>query len=288
VKDSFYEELERIFEKFPKYHMTILLRDLNAKVGREDILKPTIGNESLHEISNDNGVGVVNFATSKTLTVKTTMFPHRNIHKHTWTSPDGKTNNQIDHIPIDRRRHSSVLDVRSFRAAYCDTDHYLVLAKIMERITVNKQGSHKCHTKRFNLKKLNEVESKEKYCVEDSNRFATLEAFDAEVEINTVCGTIRENIKISAKSSLGYYELKEHKPWFEEGCSTLLDQRSQAKLQWLQNPSEINGDNLNNVRRERIASIIRVTRFLKLGTLAVTSNRSTLRRNRNVSPPSSG
>jgi hypothetical protein len=44
--------------------------------------------------------------------------------------------------------------------------------------------------------------------------------------------------------------LKNHKPWFEEGCSKLLDQRKQAKLQWLQDPSEINGDNLNNVRRE--------------------------------------
>jgi hypothetical protein len=41
-----------------------------------------------------------------------------------------------------------------------------------------------------------------------------------------------------------------HKPWFDEGCSKLLDQRKQAKLQWLQDPSEINGDNLNNVRHK--------------------------------------
>jgi hypothetical protein len=92
--------------------MKILLGDLNAKVGRENIFKPTIGNESLHEISNDNGVRVVNFATSKYLIVKSTMFPHCNIHKHTWTSPDGNTHNQIDHILIDRRRHSSILDDR--------------------------------------------------------------------------------------------------------------------------------------------------------------------------------
>jgi hypothetical protein len=91
--------------------MKILLGDFNAKVGREDILKPTIGNESLHEISNDNGIKVVNFATSKNLRVNSTMFPHRNIHKYTWTSPDGKTHNQIDHFLVYRRRHSSVLDV---------------------------------------------------------------------------------------------------------------------------------------------------------------------------------
>jgi hypothetical protein len=91
VKDRFYEELERVFNKFPKYHIKFLLGDFNAKVGKADIFKPTIRNESLHEISDGNGVKVVNFATSKKLIVKSRMFPHRNIHKFTWTSPDGKT-----------------------------------------------------------------------------------------------------------------------------------------------------------------------------------------------------
>jgi exonuclease III len=54
AKDSFYEELERVFDKFPKYYMKILLGDFNAKGGKEDIFKPTIVNERLHEISNDN------------------------------------------------------------------------------------------------------------------------------------------------------------------------------------------------------------------------------------------
>jgi hypothetical protein len=164
VKDSFYEELECVFDKFPKYHMKILL-DFNAKVGREDIFKPTIGNVSLHEISNDNGATLVNFATSKNLRVKSTMFPHRNIHKHTWASLDGKTHNQIDHILVDRRRHSNVLDVRSFRAADCDSDHYLVVEKVWERLAVNKQGSHRFHMERLNLKKLNDVEGKEQFYV---------------------------------------------------------------------------------------------------------------------------
>jgi hypothetical protein len=150
--------------------MKILLGDLNAEMGREDIFKLTIGNEILHEINNDNGVRVVNFDTSKNLIVKTTMFQHRNIHKYTWTSPNRNTHIQIDHILIDRRRHSGVIDVRSFRAADCDTDHYLVVAKVRERLAVNKQGSPKFRMERFNLKKLNEVEGKEKYRVEVSNR----------------------------------------------------------------------------------------------------------------------
>jgi hypothetical protein len=61
--------------------------------------------------TNDNGVRVINLATSKNLVVKSTMFPHRNIYKYTWTSPDGKTHKKTDHVLIDRRWHSSIHDV---------------------------------------------------------------------------------------------------------------------------------------------------------------------------------
>jgi endonuclease/exonuclease/phosphatase family metal-dependent hydrolase len=136
-----------VSDKFPKYHITILLGDFIAKVGTEDIFKPKTGYKCLYEISNDNGVRLVHFTTSKNLrvkrtNVKRTMFPHRNIHKYTWTSPDWKIHNQIDHILVDRRKHSYLLDVRSFRAADCDSDHYLVVAKLWERLAVNKQRSH--------------------------------------------------------------------------------------------------------------------------------------------------
>jgi hypothetical protein len=110
----------------------------NAKVGREDIFKPIIGDESLYDTSNDNGVRVVNFVTSKNLIVNSTTFPHRNIHKHTLTSPDVVTHNQIDQI--DKRRHSNMLDVRSFTGTVCDTDCYLVVAKLRERISVSKRA----------------------------------------------------------------------------------------------------------------------------------------------------
>jgi hypothetical protein len=103
---------------------------------------------------------------------------------------------------------------------------------------------------RFSLKKSNEVGGKESYRIEVLNIFAVLEDLDAEVEINSTWETIRDNIKISAKESVGYFELKKHKPWLDEGCSKLLDEWKEAKLQCLQYPSEINGDNLNNVRRE--------------------------------------
>jgi hypothetical protein len=71
-----------------------------------------------------------------------------------------------------------------------------VVAKVRERLAVNKQRSHRVHVERFNLKKFNDVEGKEQFRVEVSNRFAALEDLDAEVEIN------------NANESLGYFELK--------------------------------------------------------------------------------
>ena len=72
------------------FMVPISLVPFNAKVGRENIFKPTIGNESLLQDSNDNGVRIVNFATSKNVVVKSAMFSHRHIHKCTWTSLMGR------------------------------------------------------------------------------------------------------------------------------------------------------------------------------------------------------
>jgi hypothetical protein len=69
MSDSFYNELEHVFDKFPKYHKKILSGDCNAEVGRKHIFKPTIWNKSLHEIRNDIGVRVVHFITLKNLIV---------------------------------------------------------------------------------------------------------------------------------------------------------------------------------------------------------------------------
>jgi hypothetical protein len=172
----------------------MLLEYFNAKMGGENIFKPAIGNQSLNEISNNNEVRVVNYATPENRTVKSTMFPHRNIHKST----DGKTHRQFDHILIDRRRLSSVLDVRSFRGVGRDTG---------ERLAVSKQKTHSVHMERFNLKKLNEVEGTEQHRVEISNKLAALENLGTDVDIKRSWETVRENINISAKESLGCNEL---------------------------------------------------------------------------------
>jgi hypothetical protein len=102
------------------------------------------------------------------------MFPHQNIHKYIRTYPDGKTHNQIDHLLIDRRWHSIILDVRSFMVADSDTYHYLAVAKVREILAVNKQPAWNFDVERFNLRKLSELEVTKEYHIKNSNRFAAL------------------------------------------------------------------------------------------------------------------
>ena len=117
-------------------------------------------------------------------------------------------------------------------------------------MAVSKQAAQKLDGERFNLRKINEQEFRKQYQTEISNRFAALENLSDSEDINRAWENIKENIKTSAKESLGLHELKQHKPWFDQECLHFLDQRKQAKMQWVQDPSKSSVDNLNNVRCE--------------------------------------
>jgi len=125
-----------------------------------------------------------------------------------------------------------------------------VIAKVRERSAVGKHAAQRFDTQRLNLRKLNEPEVREQYQIEITNRFAALENSDNDEDVNRTWENIKENIQTSAKESLGLHEFKQNKPWFDEECLGFLDQRKRAKIQWIQDPSQSNVDNLNNVRRE--------------------------------------
>ena len=105
--------------------------------------------------------------------VKSTKFPHRNIHKYTWTSPDGITHNHIDYVLVDKRRQSSIIDVRSLREADCDTDHYLVVSTIRERLPLKKGIKQHLIVDRYNLNKLLYNQTRKGIQIDFANRFQT-------------------------------------------------------------------------------------------------------------------
>ena len=104
-------------------------------MGQETIYHPTIGKHSLHETTNENGLRLIDYAMSKNMVISGTYFPHKNIYKMWWRSPDGRTNNQIDHVLIDGRHCSNKMDVRSCRGMNVDSDHYLVRVVLRARIS---------------------------------------------------------------------------------------------------------------------------------------------------------
>jgi len=112
-----------------------------------------------------------------------------------------------------------------------------VAAKVRESLAVSKQRAQTFGWERFNLMKLNELEVRKQYQTEITNRFAALENLSEEEDINRAWENMKENIKASAKESLSLHELKQHKLWFDEECLGFLDQRQQAKMQWVEDLS---------------------------------------------------
>ena len=96
------------------------------------------------------------------------------------------------------------------RGADCDTDHYLVIAKVRERLAVGKQAAQRVDRKRFNLSKLNDMEVRKQYQINITNRFAALENLNEDEDVNRTWKNIKENIKTSTKESPGVHEWKQH------------------------------------------------------------------------------
>ena len=90
-----------------------------------------------------------------------------------------------------------------------------MVAKVRERLAVRKIAAQTSDGRRFNLRKLNDLEVRKQYQIEITNRFAALENVSEDEDINRAWESIKENIKTSATESLGMHEMKQHKPWFD-------------------------------------------------------------------------
>ena len=116
VKDDFYEQLQKIVDEVPRHDMLLVIGDWNAKVGEQQLGEEgIIGKFGMTGERSDNGERFVSFCTLNNLAIASTMFPHKQIHRYTWTSPNGHYHNQIDHVAIRSNFKRSVQDVRAFR-----------------------------------------------------------------------------------------------------------------------------------------------------------------------------
>ena len=153
--------------------MKILLGDLNAKMGINNTNSDHImGTHGTGE-QNKNGELFTEFCSFNDLIIGGTLLPHKNIHKTTWISPDGKTENQSDHITISRKWRRSLHDVRVKPGADAASDHHLVVAVLKAKLMAYRDRAGRPQIK-FNVQCLREEQTSEEFKVEVRNRLSLL------------------------------------------------------------------------------------------------------------------
>ena len=219
-KERFYGELERTYDQIQKHDVKMVLGDFNAKIGKENSLRPVIGKHSKHDTTTENGIRLVDFAAARNMVISSTCFNHREIHKETWISPDGNTRNQIDHIIIDKRHATDISDIRSFRGAQCGSDHFLVRAAYRQNI------SHKG----YNMEKLEEEGIKNKISKKICDKLKEKSGNGIEGKWKN----LKDSIQSAAEEILGRKQVEAKNDWYDDECKQAIEERNQARIKMLQ------------------------------------------------------
>jgi sorting nexin-29 len=223
IKDTFYKDLETTIIKCPKNDVKILLGDFNAKVGSEDPESAVVGKYGLHKESSDNELRLIGLANALNMVIGSTTFSHKNIHLNTWRSRDGKTANQIYHVLIDARHKSNMMDVRSYRGANTDTDHYLVITRIRAKINQSKYNLNKAECVINNVSGLQQPKIKKDY--EDNIRKPCNETDEEEIDSGewTKCEDITRK---AADEKIGRLVRNDTNGWFDQECAEITEEKN--------------------------------------------------------------
>ncbi|XP_041781999.1 uncharacterized protein LOC121598784 [Anopheles merus] len=230
-KEAFYTQLEREYDRCPKHDVKVVIGDLNAQVGQEEAYKPTIGSFSVHQLTNDNSLRLINYASSKHIGIRSTFSQHAHRHSYTWRHPKGVSKSQIRHFLIDGRHFSDIIDVNTYRGANVDSDHFLVMARLRQKLSVvNYQQSQA--TPRLNLDLLK--------CADVAEGYATAlgEALPADNNIAAMpladhWRMVERAISTAAEHKIGSLPLREKKEWFDEECRRALSEKNAARARML-------------------------------------------------------
>ena len=211
-----------------KHDILLVMGDLNAKVGEDnDGYENIIGSHGVGE-RNDNGERLVDFCGLNNLVVTGTIFPHKLIHKQTWTSPGGKTKNQIDHVLLSRQHRTSVMDTRAMRGADIASDHQLVRSKI--KLKLKRKQKNKAIRKKFDIIKLQHPAIKAQFSLKLRNKNDILQDYEetGDEEVEKQWQDFEDAYKETAHEVLGYKK-KGQKPWISKESWELVEERKRLK-----------------------------------------------------------
>jgi hypothetical protein len=142
----------------------------------------------------------------------------------TWRSPDGQTFNQIDHLLIDARHVSNVMDVRTFTGANIDSDHYLLISKIRSRIS-NARKTYVSYARKFNSEKLKSPETSSAYREKLNEQLARRVDND---DINEAWMLLKNAITQTAGTILDRIDRVTYKDWFDAECEQATISKNKA------------------------------------------------------------
>jgi flagellum-specific peptidoglycan hydrolase FlgJ len=227
-KEEFYSRLQGVMEKLPAKDVNILMGDANAKVGSDNTgFEEVMGRHGIGEM-NDNGERFASMCSFNRMVIGGTVFPHKRIHKATWVSPDGDTENQIDHFCISRKFRRSVQDVRVLRGADIGSDHHLLLAVLRLRLKrFQVSNGFKRPKYQVSLSLLGTGSKKEEFQISLKNKFQPLEVPE-EADIETHWSRVKEAFTASCEEVLGRKEYK-HKEWISQSSIDKVANRRMKK-----------------------------------------------------------
>ena len=189
-KDAFYCRLQKVIDELPRKDVNIIMGDANAKIGQVNIgYEGIMGQHGLGQM-NENGERFANICAFNSFIIGGSVFPHKRIHKATWVSPDGVTENQIDHFCISRRFRRSLEDVIVQRGADVGSDHHLLLAKLKLRLKRHRTSAEGKRTK-FQVSLL-DGDKKEEFQLQLRNRFQPLADLGEDIELEAHWTKVKE------------------------------------------------------------------------------------------------
>lgn len=251
TKDSFYHQLNTVLSNIPKGDIKIIIGDLNAKVGNDNSnIQSIMGNHGLGNARNNNGERLVDLCASHRLFIGGTKFPHKNIHKYTWESPDGITRNQIDHIIINKQYLGCLLDVKGRRSADVDSDHVLLLGALRLRPASIKK---ELPADKYNLQRLKDPETADRY---KNTLQQQLHNFGSNPHSWT---DITKACNHSAKSVLGP-KPNIHKPWITENTWNEICNRKRLRRSYLNAKSDTSKTSTRAEYRQSAKTVKRMVR----------------------------
>ena len=245
-KDRFYEDLQNVINRISIHDIKLCVGDFNAIVGSDNSAFSTcMKNQGMGKI-NDNGIRMASFCLANNLVIGGSLFKHKNIHKYTWTSPNGKHRNQIDHFLISQKFVTSLTDVRTRRGADIGSDHQLVVAKLKLKLKTQKNVKQD----KVNINELRYCKNKqEEFKWECRNQFTVLETIMEETDPEKMWNEIKHAMQQTTEKVIEKKKSKVRKKWISDETWNLIKKRSDLKKK-SETSLHKNENEKENIRRE--------------------------------------